>query len=316
MNINFAKQTDYETGEKLFFRYEGESPSVDVTEKVTDDIKIFLNDSTSHGDMYRNITYLRTILKDCKESLFVISYMDILGNHQIVKYKDKRLITYKNSKKIKDTKYVVESNGTAGLQISFCNVDDDFTDYKNSKKINEQVSDTLKTISVLKNIRKVDINEDAKKLINIYKLFYGENPDFSYIDIYVRVQSMMNILESFGVSLGNNYEYNIYGGKDYPMSMTLETLISTLRPLGRIVSVDDVGLSDKDKKIIECISASIKDVTDSEVGLITLSKVISMDREYGDNFDIPIEDDADKEQITSTVQKIKSMKERVSKEII
>ncbi len=42
---------------------------------------------------------------------------------------------------------------------------------------------------------------NPKVLIEIYKLFYNENPDFSLSNTSIKVQTMMSILAQFGITL-------------------------------------------------------------------------------------------------------------------
>ncbi|MDD6224234.1 MAG: hypothetical protein PUB18_04450, partial [bacterium] len=93
-----------------------------------------------------------------------------------------------------------------GLNISFSDFENaSIIDYQNSKNINEQFVKLMKHIYLLKSAKAANLDMDSKALIEIYKLFYNENPDFSLSNINVRIQTMMSILAQFGISLGDNY---------------------------------------------------------------------------------------------------------------
>lgn len=127
----------------------------------------------------------------------------------------------------------------------------------------------------------LDIND--KELIEIYKLFYNENPDFSSKGINIKVQAMMSILAEFGISLDDDYGFIPWEKEKIPISLKLEQRINKLYPLGEISSTENsVKLANEPKKIIkivgECIREAIMNEENQNDALITISKVIHAEK--------------------------------------
>lgn len=68
--INFNKTKEYNNGEKFSFRFEGLNSNQYIDEeKINNLIDKFINEKTFHSDMLRNVSFLRTILKDFDEKV-------------------------------------------------------------------------------------------------------------------------------------------------------------------------------------------------------------------------------------------------------
>lgn len=284
--INFSKYKEYESGEKFSFRFEGNNFNQNIDkEKVKKLIDSFVNEYGRHKDMLRNVSFLRTILKGFKEKLLVVEYSDI-NNQEIVKYDNGVLFLYncKNKSEAKDNSLNAEFAPGKGLNISITDFDEDsIIDYPNSKEISEQFSKLIQHISLLKNAKAINLDMDSKILIEIYKLFYNENPNFSISNINVRIQTMMSILAQFGISLGDDYAFSLWGKVKMPISLNLEQLVNKLFPLGEITSIDEpIKIAEEPKRIIkivgECVREIINDGYNKDEALITISKVIHAGR--------------------------------------
>lgn len=94
---NTNKFKKYESGATFEFRYEGTPTLVFDVEKVDKLIETFLNDEKTLKVMTRNISYIRTILKDSNEKLLVVKYDDG-KNIETVKYDNKILFSYEYKK--------------------------------------------------------------------------------------------------------------------------------------------------------------------------------------------------------------------------
>ena len=280
----FNRNKEYENGDTFRFKFEGIISNQDVeNEKVNRLIDSFVNEQTYHKDMLRNVSFIRTMLKDFKEELLVVEYTNRDGESEIVKYDDGRLLYFGCNNKNKKTGNTmsVEFSPYEDLNISFLDsaLDVSIVDYPQSEYVDEQFCELIKHIRLLKNAEAIKLDRDSKALIEIYKLFYGENPNFSLSNINVRVQTMLSILEQFGVSLGDHYVFNLLGKAKMPISLNLEQLVSKLFPLGEITAIDDpFKLADETRNIIkaagECVREVINDEYNSDDILITISKVI------------------------------------------
>ena len=164
-----------------------------------------------------------------------------------------------------------------GLKLNY------FNEAGNIKKYTDDLSGIMKYIYALSNAKSIIINDNDKTLIEIYKLFYKENPDFSSKDINVKVQTMMSILAEFGITLDCDYTFDLIGKKKMPVSLKLEEMVHKMYPLGLVNEVkDNVKLAEEPKKIIEIVGDSIRDAIhdedDMNEALITISKVIHASR--------------------------------------
>ena len=93
----------------------------------------------------------------------------------------------------------------------------------------------------------------------------------------------MSILAEFGISLGDDYAFSLWGKVKMPVSLNLEQRVNKLYPLGEVDSVEDsVKLASEPKKIIkivgECIRETILNEQNQTEALIIISKVIHAGR--------------------------------------
>lgn len=235
--------------------------------------------------MIENVTIVRTILKDCEEKLLVIFYQDEKGS-ELVKYDNSNLFLYGKSKREENSehfdRYKIKYEPPYGIKLDYNNHETDVADYHGIELVSKEITEMMKQIYYLKNTKAVILDRDDKALIEIYKLFYNENPDFSSKDINTKVQTMMSILAEFGISLGDDYGFSLWGKVKMPVSLTLEQRVNKLYPLDEVSSVEDsIKLADEPKKTIkivgECIRETIPEQNQNEA-LITISKVIHAGR--------------------------------------
>ena len=236
--------------------------------------------------MIENVSIIRTILKDCKEKLLVIFYQDEKGS-EFVKYDNSNLFLYEKIKRQKNNdyydKYKIKYEPTSGIKLNYNNHEADITNYPDIELISKEIIEIIKQIYYLKNTKTVMLDINDKELIEIYKLFYNENPDFSSKGINIKVQAMMSILAELGISLDDDYGFMQWEKEKIPISLKLEQRVNKLYPLGEISSTEDsVKLANEPKKIIkivgECIREAIMNEENQNDALITISKVIHAGR--------------------------------------
>lgn len=274
--FNFEKSIAWPNGLRFELRFEGLISNQNIDkDKINQLLNNFVNRQRFQNEMVRDITFLRTILKDFEEKLLVVQYSNA-NIIEIVKYDDGILslfecVMYTESY---NQIHVTFNPGTTGLSFAYSDYDkNSILDYSN----------IIELIRLLTNAKAVHLDRISKSLIEIYKLFYHENPDFSLPNINVRIQTMMSILAQFGISLDIDYGFNLYGKVKMPISLTLEQIVNRLFPLGEITDVDDpIKLSREATKIIkiagECVREVINDEYNKEAALITISKVIHAGR--------------------------------------
>ena len=267
--VNFNRNITFENEEKFVLSFKGIESSSNIDKvKINKLLDNFIN-SKSHINMLRNVEFIRTILKNFEEKLLVIEYSN-KNFQEIVKY-DNGILSFFNSKNNKNKNLITAEFSNRKLNISFSNYDEDI--------INQQFSKLMDHIHLLKNVKPVNLDMDSKALIEIYKLFYNENPNFSLSNINIRVQTMMSILALFGINLEEDYSFSLLGKNKMPNSLYLEQLVNKLFPLGEIVDIEEpIKLAEELTKIIKIVGECVREVINTEYNkddaLITISKVI------------------------------------------
>ncbi len=233
------------------------------------------------NNMLENVTALRTILSDCQEKLLVISYEDEKCK-ETVKYDYTKLFYFEMSKKcatkFENDKYTLKYDSDSGIDIEYYS-DEDILEYSKVQDFTKEIKSIMEHIKMISNAKSVTLFDEDKELIEIYKLFYKENPDFSSKDINVKVQTMMSILAEFGITLDFDYAFCLWAKVKMPVSLKIEEMVHKMYPLGLVNEVkDNVKLAEEPKKIIKIVGDSIRDVIhdedDMNEALITISKVI------------------------------------------
>ena len=282
--VNFNKNIKYEKGKKFALRFEGIVSSSNIDKERINKLLDNLINSKSHTNMIRNVAFIRTILKGVEEKLLVVEYSD-KNSQEIVKYDNGNLFFFNCKNKNDENKNSITIEFDSGnLKIFVSKKDkDSILDYPHYDSMNHQFNELIKHMHLLKNVKPVNLDMDSKALIEIYKLFYDENPNFSLSNINIRVQTMMSILAQFGITLGADYSFSLLGKSKMPNSLYIEQLVNKLFPLGEITDVDDpIKLADEPKKIIkivgECVREVINDGYNKDDALITISKVIHAGR--------------------------------------
>lgn len=323
--ISITKTLNFKKG-SIEVRYDG-IPNDNVN---LDKIDTLLEDFTNnhkHNYMIENVTIVRTILKDCEEKLLVIFYQDEKGS-ELVKYDNSNLFLYEKSKKEENSEYFdrykIKYESPYGIKLDYNNHETDVADYHGIELVSKEIAEIMEQIYHLKNTKAVVLDIDDKTLIEIYKLFYNENPDFSSKDINVRVQTMMSILAEFGISLGDDYGFSIWGKAKMPVSLKLGQIVNKLYPLGEVNSVEDsIELVEGAKKIIkivgECIKKTIAKEKNKNEALITISKIIYAGRyslsSYRDVKKLSEFSEFTTNEVESSIKLVKRIKTRIDKQV-
>ena len=316
--IKFNRNITSENEERFALRFEGIVSNSNINkEKINKLLDNFIN-SKSHTNMVRNVTFIKTILKEFEEKLLVVEYCD-KTSQEIVKYDKGNLVYFKYQNKNNENKMTSEFSNKK-LNLSFS---DYIIDYPNYDSINNQFSKLMEHIHLLKIVKPVNLDIDSKALVEIYKLFYNENPDFSLPNINIRVQTMMSILAQFGITLENDYSFSLLGKNKMPNSLYLEQLVYELFPLGEITDIDEpIKIADNPKKIIkivgEGVRKTIKDGYNEDEALITISKIIHAGR-YNLSINSNIEElskftNRTKNEVESSIRLVKRIKEKLNKD--
>lgn len=277
------------------------------------------------NNMLENVTVLRTILSDCREKLLVISYDDEKSK-EIVKYDYTKLFYFEVSKKgdneFGNDKYTLKYDSDDGIGIEYYS-DDNILEDSKVQDFTKEIKSIMEHVKMLSNAKSVTLYDEDKELIEIYKLFYKENPDFSSKDINVKVQTMMSILAEFGITLDCDYSFSLMTKLKMPVSLKLEEMVQKMYPFGVVDEVyDNVKLAEEPKKIIRIVSDSIRDVIsledDMNDALITISKVIYAGRynlsSKADISEIAEFTNRSVDDVEASVQLVKRIEHKINKE--
>lgn len=272
--INIRKQFNLKES-SIEIRFNG----IPTKEVNLDEINVLLDDFINNHiyiSMLDFVIMLRTILRNFDERLLVVSYQDEQTS-EYVEYYDTNLFLYeKNRKQSNDDGYKITYYSTNGLKINYNNSNVD-VNYKNVEVVSDDISDMMMNIYYLKDAKAKVLDTDDKLLIEIYKVFYNENPDFSSPDINNRIQSMMSILLGFGIYIDDSTGFILSGENNTPVSYDLRRRVNRLYPFG-VVNKTNIKLAEEPKFIIKSVRDSIDEMMDDDSEfvqkLIAISKII------------------------------------------
>ena len=258
-------------------RYEGLTHHQDIDiSQLDNELEEFIH-TKCRNDMLKNIMMIRTILDSVEEKSLVVSYEDE-NTLEIVKYDCTNLYFYQKQRKNKTLEITYMPNH-GGLQIkdNYC----DLEDYSTVQTVFKELASAIDRIHDLTKVKKIILDENSKRMIEIYKVFYQENPNFQSKDINIRMQTMMSILSYFDLSVG--YDFCLLGKMMMPISLQLEQDVERLYPFGEIDEVEDnVSLVQEAKKEIEIIGEAIRENISGRKELneklITTSRVLHAKR--------------------------------------
>lgn len=318
-NVEFNECIQGKNGDIFEFKYNGTPKNNNIDKnKVQELITRFMN--KYHGDMVTNVKFLRTILKDYDERLLVISYQ----NGEV-----KKTIKFVNShislfeKRDKDSElaenFIVKFTPSDNINFMLTDTNNKVIDYSNLKNISDRITEVLQEIYYLSHAKPIELDQDSKVIVEVYKLFYNKNPDFSNKNINIKIQTMLSILAEFYISVGD-YGFSLSGKRNIPMSMNLSNLVYELFPLGEIKEIDNpIQLREDAKKTISIVGEGIRNTIDStdnqEEALITISKVIHAAR-YNLSSTASIEDvakytDCSSDEVESSMKLVKRINTKI-----
>lgn len=319
-NVEFNECIQGKNGDSFEFKYNGTPKNNNIDKnKVQELITRFMN--KYHGDMVTNVKFLRTILKDHDERLLVISYQN--GEvKETIKFVNSHISLFE--KRDKDSElaenFIVKFTPSDNISFMFTDANNKVIDYSNIENISDRITKVLQEIYYLSNVKPIELDQDSKVIIEVYKLFYNENPDFSDKNINIKIQTMLSILTEFYISVGD-YGFSLSGKRNIPMSMNLSNLVYELFPLGEIKEIDNpIQLRKDAKKTISIVGEGIRNAIDStdnqEEALITISKVIHAAR-YNLSSTASIEDvakytDCSSDEIESSMKLVKRINTKIS----
>ena len=278
-----------------------------------------------HGDSFETMRFLTTILKDFKQKHLFVDYDGKDGEYSL-EYRDSKLhcvtVEGRNKKnpKINDFEitYAIGHDLLIERNDKNCDTIECFTNNDTFDRIKKAFNE----VKQLFDVKPIELDYESKMLVQIYQLFYNENPDFSDINkTNIKMQTMLYILSEFGYSL-SEYNYNHFSsyGSGTPMDLSLSCTVRKLFPLGVIKSVDNpIPFNKTAERVVSYVGSRIRDIIndkDDELEVLKKLSTIMHSSLYrvspiGDIKKVKEDTNYTEEEIKDNLQLIKSIKENI-----
>lgn len=307
-------------GGVLEFIYNGtaKNSNIDIS-NVKYLLNKFKNRNLTFSSMETNLRILRTILRDFNEDSLFISYEnnDFIETLEYDNYE----ISYFYKEDMKNN-MTIDYEKSHGIEVKYDN-NNIINNTDDIKLTTDRINQILFEIYCLNRVKAVELTDDNKLLIEVYKSFYNEDPDFSDEFINIKIQTMISVLCMFGLNF-KDYSYFDKYRNEIPSSISLYGMVNNLFPLGKITKVENPAtLRDRAQKEIAIIGETIRN-TDSYkenelATLATFSKVA-----YGTNYSQYHFSDSNKiayrsscpvDKVESYLKLVKKINERIDVEI-
>lgn len=268
--VKISKSYNLEN-ESFIINYEG---ITEINNNDLSDLNNLLTDFVNNHnrvDMVTNVRILATIFKNFNNmKLEVFSHYN--GVSENIRYKNDELLYYEKVIISKGCKF--EYYNLNGIKFE--------CDKQGSKVVISLLTEMVEQLYFLKQFKKYDLNTDDKILIEIYRLFYNENPDFSDKNINIKIQTMMSILVQFNISL-SEYSFTLWKNSKIPTSEDLNMQINKLYSFGKIKNEDNyIVLSEEAKMVIKTVSKSLNELINNNENflekLMLISRIIFISR--------------------------------------
>lgn len=268
--VKISKSYNLEN-ESFIINYEG---ITEINNNDLSDLNNLLTDFVNNHnrvDMVTNVRILATIFKNFNNmKLEVFSHYN--GVSENIRYKNDELLYYEKVIISKGCKF--EYYNLNGIKFE--------CDKQGSKVVISLLTEMVEQLYFLKQFQKYDLNTDDKILIEIYRLFYNENPDFSDKNINIKIQTMMSILVQFNISL-SEYSFTLWKNSKIPTSEDLNMQINKLYSFGKIKNEDNyIVLSEEAKMVIKTVSKSLNELINNNENflekLMLISRIIYISR--------------------------------------
>lgn len=268
--VKISKSYNLEN-ESFIINYEG---ITEINNNDLSDLNNLLTDFVNNHnrvDMVTNVRILATIFKNFNNmKLEVFSHYN--GVSENIRYKNDELLYYEKVIISKGCKF--EYYNLNGIKFE--------CDKQGSKVVISLLTEMVEQLYFLKQFKKYDLNTDDKILIEIYRLFYNENPDFSDKNINIKIQTMMSILVQFNISL-SEYSFTLWKNSKIPTSEDLNMQINKLYSFGKIKNEDNyIVLSEEAKMVIKTVSKSLNELINNNENflekLMLISRIIYISR--------------------------------------
>ena len=269
--INRMKENVNVNGVLLSFNYCGETNEIDETKMaVIDDLINKFTFNLNHNDICRDVRFLRTIFRDYPLIKLSVTYNN--GNSmEKVELDCSDCLSYeywiekKSNELIKCISFEGDLNKLHGLLIAI----------SSDKGISKDGLDPI------------EIDENKSEIIEAYRLFYGENPDFADKNINLSCQAMISMLKFLdyctffqywdSIVMHENNDSDPWSKYNYPTSHYLQEDVMELFPFGVVTEdIDAVSYGEKDFifEVGKIVREYIGQYQNEEIALLNLIKLL------------------------------------------
>ena len=270
VGVKFTKNYGKSSGLSLEFVGEGDL-SLEEISKIERTINNIFRNRSGVLAMESMVTYFKTMFRNVKEKGLSITLFDNRafydGKDEVssVKYEDGDLVFYKrqfdkNSIGILNFEYDKER----GISYSLLDKDILDLDYSDYKKVGEFASEELEKVHELKekdDYLDIYFNYGERSLCEGYRLFYGENPDFSDYACRIKAQAMTMLFRTYDCINLARLEYGFSESKRLPYNDEFSDICFKLTPFGEIDStLVSYDFREIDKRKLEEVGALIRSV--------------------------------------------------------
>ena len=238
-----------------------------------------LLNSRKYSSIAEKFTMLRTTSERCEEKLLII-FSQYENSSTFIKYDDYDLVFYERViTKEGYNSYVVKYEPTTGVTINYNSQELNLRVYSSIELVSKEIAEAIQQIYSLKNIKTVEMTRGDKILLEAYKVFYGEDPNFTSKDINVRFQVMMYLLDACNISMNDNYKFKLLGKEKIPVSLELESRLNKLYAFGDTGNTENnIMLSKEIKRKVKIVGKFVMEAVygkqDFDRALMKISKVI------------------------------------------
>ena len=308
--VEFNRRIQDDNGNFFEFKYRGiakESANIDSTVKL---LNKFMH-QIWHNDMVKNVKFLKTILCDYNQKSLVLVYK---GNeiNQVLEFNNSNMTLFKecgitNANNC-DEKFSIEYIPGKRKILTFKEPKNKKAGYSNLKSIYMEANSFFDKVDLIQSVQPIKLNDNTKRIIEAYKLFYDKNPDFTNESINDEIQSMASILLSFGLEISYNSSFSPTVSED----SNLLKAINELFPLGEITDIDTISIIPEKQEVIKAIGKEIRNYVDNaNIDLISISKIIGIAK-YCSSYGVSMDDmikctDCSKKDILSGMILIKKI---------
>lgn len=230
------------------------------------------------------IANVRTILRSFKEKKLKVQISDN-DIKTIIRFKDEKLVFFSLEEKMKNEKnedvlFNAKFIEPLEFNFSFSSIEKNKTIQMDNLEMQKNISRIMRKIYFFENICPIQLDYCVKKLCNFYKLFYGENPNFSDKDINIKFQTMMYILNIYDIEEDYIFTTNTYNNQSVALSNELTIQVEKLKPLGKIKEFDNLNENNYTKRI-QIIGNFVKEYTQNDINnMIKLINILYAKKQY------------------------------------